>query len=72
MAHLGMLIRMSATPSSKSSLSSFGYRVTTLAGAGILPDEIPMDLLPVDLYREIEALLDFSMTVPMNTLLVRR
>ena len=57
--------------SSKPSLSSFGYRMHTLAGAGISIDEIAWRQLPVDLHRKIVELLDFSETVPADTSLVR-
>ncbi|CAD6568998.1 MAG: hypothetical protein CYPHOPRED_003018 [Cyphobasidiales sp. Tagirdzhanova-0007] len=53
--------------SSKPSLSSFGYRMHTLAGAGISIDEIAWRQLPVDLHRKIVELLDFSETVPADT-----
>ena len=62
---------MSGQSSSKPSLASFGYKGHTLASAGIRADETPWRRLPTDLYREIQALLDFHGTVPPDTALVR-
>ena len=61
---------MSDESSSKASLDSFGYRQQSLASAGIKIDKINWRQLPIELYVEVAALLDFSGTVPAATSLV--